>query len=337
MLPPPRTLAVLAAVSGIALPSCGGDGEAVTIYSGRTDDLIQPILDDFEEETGIDVEVKYGQSADLALLIEEEVAAGKSDVDVFLSQSPGSVGYLDALGVLADLPADVLALVPAEVADDDGRWVGFSGRQRVLVYNTDLVDEADLPEAVSELVDPSWSGRVGLAPTNGSFQDFVTAMRVTTGDDATQAWLEGIAANDPVAYENNLAVVAGVARGEVEVGLVNHYYNHRALAEDPNQPTANHQLANDDPGSLLIVTAASIIEGTDQPEAAAQLIEFLLGEEGQHYFAAETFEYPLALGTEPPGNLPPLDFQDVSGIDFDELGGGLSGTREMIADAGLEG
>lgn len=332
-----EALAVLVGLLALtALAGCGGD-DKVTIYSGRTEDLIQPILDDFTDATGIEVEIKYGQSADLALLIEEEVSAGKSDVDVFLSQSPGAVGYLDELGMLADLPAEVLALVPSEVADDDGRWVGFSGRQRVLVYNTELVDPSELPSTIAELTDPSWEGRIGLAPGNGSFQDFVTAMRATTGDDATRSWLDGIAANDPVSYENNLAVVSGVARGEVEVGLVNHYYNYRALAEDPDQPTANHQLADGDPGSLLIVTAASIVEGTDQPEAAAELIEWLLGDGGQSYFAEQTFEYPLAIGTEPPSNLPPLDFQDVGGIDFDELGGGLSGTRDMIADAGLEG
>lgn len=311
--------------------------DSVTIYSGRNEEQIQPILDLFEEETGIDVEARYGDSADLALLIDEEGAAGRTEADVYLSQSPGSIGYLDQQGRLTELPAEILELVPEEVRDDDGRWVGFSGRQRVLVYNPELVDESELPDSVFALTDPEWEGQIGVAPSNGSFQDFVTAMRVTEGEEATAEWLAGLAANDPVTYPRNSAIVAAVGRGEVPVGLVNHYYNYQALAEDPNHPGLNHQFAPDDPGSLLIVTGAAIVEGTDRPDVAAQLIEFLLGPEGQQYFADETFEYPLAIGQEPATEIPPIDFTDVGSIDFEELGGGLERTRELIAEAGLEG
>jgi iron(III) transport system substrate-binding protein len=313
---------------------------SVTIYSGRTEDLIQPLLDAFVEETGIEVRAKYGDSADLALLIDEEVGAGRVEADVFLSQSPGSLGFLDERGRLATLPEDVLELVPGSVRDDDGRWVGFSGRQRVLVYNPQLVDEADLPESVFELTDQRWNGQVGVAPSNGSFQDFVTSMRATAGDETTERWLRDLAVNDPVAYPKNSAIVAAVGRGEVAVGLVNHYYNYRALDEDPDHPGLNHQFAPGDPGSILIVTGASVVEGTDRADVAAQLIAFLLGTQGQEYFATETFEYPLAIGAAPAESIPSIDFDqlgNVGGIDFDQLGGGLSRTREMIADSGLEG
>ncbi len=331
------TTALTTALTTAGLYACSGSADSVTIYSGRTEDLIAPILQEFTESTGIKVEVKYGQSADLALLIEEEQAAGRTDVDVFLSQSPGSVGYLDQLGVLESVPDEVLGLVPSEVRDDDSRWVGFSGRQRVLVYNTDVLAETELPSSVFELTDEQWKGQIGIAPGNGSFQDFVTAMRVSEGDEATAEWLAGIAANDPLTYENNTAIVAAASRGEIEVGLVNHYYNYRALAEDPSQTTANHLFAEGDPGSLLIVTAAAIVKGSDHPTQAAELITFLLSESGQAYFAEQTYEYPLAIGVAPPQNLPPLTFQDVGGIDFDQLGDGLAGTRQMITDAGLDG
>jgi iron(III) transport system substrate-binding protein len=321
-------------------PTTPPGATSVTIYSGRTEDLIQPLLDAFFEETGIEVRAKYGDSADLALLIDEEVGAGRVEADVFLSQSPGSLGFLDESGRLAMLPENVLELVPDSVRDDDGRWVGFSGRQRVLVYNPQLVDEADLPESVFELTDQRWNGQVGVAPSNGSFQDFVTSMRATEGDEITEAWLRDLAVNDPIPYPKNSAIVAAVGRGEVAVGLVNHYYNYRALDEDPNHPGLNHQFAPGDPGSILIVTGASIIEGTDRADVAAQLIAFLLGAQGQEYFATETFEYPLAIGAVPAESIPSIDFDQlggVGGIDFDQLGGGLSRTREMIADSGLEG
>ncbi|MGI9645012.1 MAG: extracellular solute-binding protein, partial [Ilumatobacteraceae bacterium] len=256
---------------------------------------------------------------------------------VFLSQSPGAMGVLDQAGRLAVLPDEVLSLVPENLRDSDGRWVGFSGRQRVLVYNTELVDESELPDTVFDLTRSEWEGRIGVAPANGSFQDFVTAMRATEGDDATRSWLEGLAANDVVAYPNNSGIVAAVGRGEVDAGLVNHYYNFRALDEDPSHPGVNHLFAPDDPGSVLIVTAAAILEGANAPDEAAQLIEYLLSSNGQQYFAQETFEYPLAAGEEPAGDVPVVDFGNVGAIAYESLGGGLAATREMIVAAGLEG
>lgn len=332
-----RLLISTALIALTPLAACGDDSADLTIYSGRTDDLIAPILAEFEKDTGISVEVKYGQSADLALLIDEETEAGRTNVDVFISQSPGAMGYLEARGRLATLPADLLHLVPVEVRDDENQWVGLTGRQRVLVYNTDLVDVDSLPTTVFDLIDPAWSGRIGVAPANGSFQDFITAMRITEGDDATVAFLEGLAANDPLIYENNNAIVEAVARGEVEVGLVNHYYNYRRLAEVPSSPTANHNFAEGDAGSLLIITGIALLEGAADDEDAARLVEWLLGERAQRYFADETFEYPLAVGSSPSPGIPPIEFADVGGIDYSDLGDGLERTREMITEAGLAG
>ena len=322
--------------TGPPTPTCPAP-TSVTIYSGRNEELIQPILDRFTAETGIEVRAKYGDSADLALLIDEEANADRVEADVYLSQSPGSIGFLDDLGRLAPLPRRGTRPRPRGVQDDDGRWVGFSGRQRVLVYNSELVDADELPDSVYELTGGRWNGKIGVAPGNGSFQDFVTSMRATDGDDAARQWLQDLASNNPVSYPKNSAIVAAVARGEVEVGLVNHYYNYRALEENPSLPSLNHQFDPSDPGSILIVTGAAIVDGTDRAGAAAQLIAFLLGDEGQQYFANETFEYPLATGQHPAPQIPPIDFTDVGSIDFDELAGGLGSTREMIADAGLEG
>jgi iron(III) transport system substrate-binding protein len=329
--------ACTALVSLGAVASCGGDDPSLVVYSGRAESLIGPLLADFTEDTGIEVDAKYGQSADLALLLGEELAAGKSDVDVFISQSPGAIGFLENQDRLAALPQDVLDLEPANVRDVDGRWVGLSGRERVIVYNTDLVDEADLPTSILELTDPAWNGRIGVAPSNGSFQDFVTAMRVTEGDDVTTTFLEGLAANDPLTYANNNAIVEAVARGEVAVGLVNHYYNHRRLVEVPDSPTANHRLAEGDPGALLVVSGAAIVEGTDMSDEAVRLVRWLLEAQAQTYFAEETFEYPLANGTSPAPNVPAIEFANVGGIDFSDLGDGLEATREMIIAAGLDG
>ena len=332
-----KTVAVTLALLVIA--ACGGDsgsdsGGSVTIYSGRTQNLIEPILNRFAEETGINVKVRYGQSADLALLIDEE--GNSTPADIFLSQSPGSVGYLDAKGRLGKLPQDVLDLVPEGLHASDGSWVGFSGRKRVLVYSTKL-SESSLPTSVFDLTKPEWKGRLGIAPPNSSFQDFVTAMRNARGDDATKAWLKGIADNDVFTFANNNAIVAAVDRGEIDVGLVNHYYLFQALAENPSFKAKNHDFAPDDLGSLLIVTAAAVLRNSKHKDEAAQLAKFLLTDEAQRYFSDQTYEYPLAEGVKASSVLPPIDFRKAESIDFDKLGGDLEGTRKMIRDAGLEG
>ncbi|MET0909841.1 MAG: extracellular solute-binding protein, partial [Ilumatobacteraceae bacterium] len=206
-------------------------------------------------------------------------------------------------------------------------------------YNPETTDEASLPTSVLDLVQPEWKGRIGIAPSNASFQDFVSAMRIELGDEATTESLEGIAVNDPVTFANNSAIVAAVGRGEIDVGLVNHYYVYQAIAEDPDFPGRNHNFAADDIGSLVIVTAASVLAGAEHTDEANELVEFLLSDEAQRYFSDETFEYPLANGVEPADVLPDVDLATASDVDldFDYLGADLETTREMIRDAGLEG
>ena len=306
----------------------------ITVYSGRNEDLIGPIVEMFEEATGIDVDVRYGSSPDLALLIETEGDA--SPADVFISQSPGAMGYLATQDRLQPLPGGVLDAVDEDDRAGDGTWVGISGRQRVLVYNPNLVDPADLPDSVFDLTDAAYDGRVGVAPANSSFQDFLTAMRFRHGDDATLAWLEGMAANSSPNYPKNSAIVDAVLRGEVDMGLVNHYYLLRFLAEDPDAPGINHNFASDDIGSLLIVTAGAVLETSDQPAASQAFIEFMLSRRAQEFYASETREYPLAAGVAPPAELAPLNAgEGVGTIDFDTLGGGLARTQELIDESGI--
>ena len=331
---PLTLLALVLALAAAALPACAGDGDRLTVYSGRTESLIGPLLEQFSEETGIAIDVRYGDSADLALRLDTE--GDRTDADVFISQSPGAVGFLEEKGLLASLDAAQLDLVDEQFRAGDGAWVGLSGRIRVLVVNTDMVDEAELPQSVLDMTDERFRGRVGVAPNNGSFQDFVTAMRIELGDDVAQDWLQGMADNDARPYANNTAIVEAVTRGEIPMGLVNHYYLERSLADDPDLPAINHFFAEGDIGSLLITTAAAIVEGSEQREDAQALIEFLLSEEAQRFFAEETFEYPLARGVEPTASLPPLAEVPATTIDLDELGGGLARTAELIQDSGLD-
>ena len=314
------------------LTGCSGD-RTLTIYSGREEELVGPLLEEFVRSTDTSIDVRYGDSADLALLIESE--GDSSPADVFLSQSPGTVGFLDNHGLLAELPEGDIEHVDEQFRAEDGRWVGLTARQRVMVYNTELVDDRDLPSSVFELTDERFEGRVALAPTNGSFQDFVTAMRQVEGDDVARDWLEGMVANGSPTYADNLSIVDAVARGEVPMGLVNHYYNYRYLDENPDAPTRNHVFEGSDIGSLLIASTASVLASSDLQEDAQAFVEFLLSEDSETYFANETFEYPLVEGVEPNAELPPFDSLEVPDFDIDDLGGGLEGTTTMITDSGL--
>ena len=330
-----RPLRVIAGIVALALTAsaCGGGEDRLTVYSGRTENLIGPLLEQFTDETGVEVDVRYGQSADLALLISEE--GDRTPADVFISQSPGAVGLLAEEGRLATLESTVLDLVEPEDQATDGTWVGLSGRVRVLVYNTELVDPDGLPESVLDLTADEYEGDVAVAPENGSFQDFVTAMRSELGDDDTTAWLEAMAANGAPGYANNTAIVEAVQRGEVSMGLVNHYYNLRALAEDAASPTDNHAFGPRDIGSLRIVTAASVIQGSDRADEAEQLLAFLLSESAQEFFSAETLEYPLAAGVGPAEGVPPIAGLPVGSINVAELAGGLARTLELISESGI--
>lgn len=322
----------LLTLGALALPACSGDSDRLTIYSGRTKNLIDPLLQQYAKESGQAIDVRYGDSADLALQLDEE--GDRSPADVFLSQSPGAMDYLSGKGRLATLPAGVLDAVDPSYRSPKDEWVGLSGRVRVLVYNTENVAESDLPASVFELTGPAFKDKLAVAPSNGSFQDFVTSMRADVGDEQTLAWLKGLKANGAKTYANNTAIVQAVGRGEVDMGLVNHYYNEQAKAEDPNVKSANHSFEAGDLGNLILVTGAGVLGSSDQQDKAQEFLEFLLGKEAQEYFAQQTFEYPLSAGVEPAVALPPLSSIQAPRQDLSELGD-LAATARLIDESGL--
>ncbi len=313
------------------LPVSARDNVPLTVYSGRTEGLIAPILEQFTAETGVQVEVRYGNTAEMAAVILEE--GDNSPADVYIAQDAGALGALALEGRLQALPSDVLERVPAEFRSDDGLWVGLSGRARVLVYNTESLTEADLPASILDLGNPEWAGRVGWAPTNASLQSHVTALRLLLGEDATRAWLEAMVANGTVTYENNGSVVQAVIDGEVEVGLVNHYYLYGFLADNPDVPAANYFFPGGDPGALINVAGAGVVGTTDQPGLAQRLILYLLGHSAQEYFSAETSEYPLVEGIAPSVELKPLAEIEVPEIDLSDLSD-LQATLELMSETG---
>ncbi len=325
-------------LAALALAGCGGNdngsSDTLVVYSGREEELVEPLFDRFEQETGIDVEVRYADSAELAATIAEE--GDNSPADVFFAQDPGSLGSVDEQ--LAKLPDEVLDRVGAEFRDDQGRWVGTSGRARVIVYNTEELSADEVPDSVFDLTEPKWKGKIGIPPTNASFQAFVTAMRLDAGEERTKQWLEELKANDPKFYERNTPVVEAVASGEIELGLVNHYYLYLVKEEQPDAPIENKYLPGDDPGALVSVAGAGILDGADHADAAERFVEFLLADEQQRFYTeeAEEAEIPLVDGIAPKEGVPTLDELADSGpdVDLSSFGAELEKTLELLNETG---
>lgn len=321
--------------AGTGDAAAGASDGTLTVYSGRGEDLVQPIIDLFEQESGIEVEVRYAGTAEMAAQLLEE--GDGTPAQAFLAQDAGALGALSAEGLLGSLPDATLDLVPEAYRSGAGDWVGVTGRSRVLVYNEENVSDEELPASVFDLTGPDWTGRVGVAPTNASFQAFVTALRVQHGEDEAAAWLDDLAANDPEIYDGNGAILADVESGALDAGLINHYYLFGAAAEAgvaPEDLTATlHFFPDGDTGALVNISGAALIG--EQPDGDAQaFIDFLLSDRGQEYFRDETHEYPMVDGIEPHEGLPPLEELQVPDVDLNDLAD-LETTVSLIAAAGL--
>ena len=321
-------------LTAVFLSACGGsDGDAgsLTVYSGRSETLVGPLIDRFKEDTGIDVSVKYAGTPQLAATLLEE--GDNTPADVFFAQDPGGLGAV--AGMLSPLEEDVLTKVPQWAVSSDGVWVGISGRARTVVYNTDTLTPDDLPDDLKGFTDPKWKGRLGWAPTNASFQTMVTAMRSMWGDQRTVQWLENIQANDPKVYPKNTPIVSAAASGEIDVGLVNHYYLHRFLAEQGDSFSArNYHTPAGGPGAIVMVSGVGILEESDNKDNAQQFIDYLLSDISQKYFVEETYEYPLASGIPVAEGVSPLSEINNPDLSSSALSD-LEGTQALLREAGI--
>lgn len=324
----------------LALPACGSSGEpgssdepeteGITLYSGRIPPLIGPAIDDFEARVDRDVRVRFGDSGALASTLLEE--GDNSPADVFFTQDAGSIGAVDDAGLLEPLPAEILKRVPARFQAADGDWVGVSARSRIIAYG-EGVERSELPDSPLDLVGPEWRGRVGWAPTNASLQGYITALRLVEGEDVAREWLEGMVANDVQVYDSNVPVRDAIASGEIDVGLINHYYVAEAIEQEgPDYPVKSF-FPPDDLGSLVNTTAVGVLASSDRKREAQEFIRYLLSREGQTYFAESSKEYPLVAGVDPDPSLPPLNRIPAPDVDLANLDD-VQGTIALMQETG---
>ncbi|MEM0962798.1 MAG: extracellular solute-binding protein, partial [Bacteroidota bacterium] len=346
------------AAAAFVLAACGGDASTddatdttdpaadateapadaegpLVVYTGRSQSLVDAAVDRFREETGMDIEVRYGSDAEILAALQEEGDA--SPADVFWANTAGALGAAVEAGLFESTP-DSLLERPEAFVPSGGQWVPVTARFRTLAYDPGDIDPATLPASVLDIPQQSgFDGRMGWTPQYSSFQDFITALQITEGEEAARQWVEGVQALNPVAYTSNTAMLEALAAGDIDVALTNHYYILRVTEADSTDtdPVATHRFAPGDVGNLALVTGAGVLGTSDKDNAAAQFLSFLLSETSQRSAAEDTYEYPV-VGLDTPGYLVPLDDARQLGpeIDFEQLRD-IDGTLALLRDQGL--
>ena len=305
------------------------EGE-LTVYSGRGEFLVGELvsyIDDLYDD--FDLTVRYNSSTDHVNAIINEGEG--SPADVFYSVNAGSLGALADAGRAQALPDDVAGKVREEFRTE--QWVGTSGRARTVPYNTDEYDESDLPDDIMAYPE-EFDGDLGWAPSYGSAQAFVTAMRQLEGDEATREWLEAMVERGAATYPDEFRTCQEIADGEIDAAFTNHYYIQRVLDGNPEAPIAT-AFTEGDAGAVFNVAGAAVVDTASDADLAANFVRHLLSAEAQDYFARSTFEYPLIPDVEPIGDLPTIDELDVPDIDLAELSD-LEPTIDLMREAGVQ-
>ena len=331
-----RVLAVASAavVTSSLLTACSeDDGPFITVYNAQHEELLEEVAPLFEEETGIDVKLRSGSDLELANQLVQE--GDDSPADVFLTENSPAMSLVDNAGMFEPVDQATLDLIPPQFVPSDQNWVGFIARSTVVVYNTDELTEDDLPDSIMDFADPEWSGRISYSPTGADFQAIVSAVLELEGEEATREWLEGLAANGTV-YDGNNVVLESVNAGEIEAGIIYHYYWYRDQKEagEHSDSSELYFFGNQDPGAFVSVSGAGVLASSDKQDDAQEFVNFLASEEGQQAIAdSYALEYPLNpnVSLEPP--VKPFDELQPPDIDVSTLNSET--VIELMQDAGL--
>lgn len=331
-----RRLAAIAAAAALIAPlsACSIlNPPDLVIYNAQHEELLDELVPIFEEESGLDVELRSGKDLEMANQIVEE--DDDSPADVFLTENSPAMSIVDNAGLFASAPAGALETIPAAYVPSSKNWVGFLGRSTVVMYNTDNVTEADLPASILDFAEPEWKDRVGFSPTGADFQAIVSAVLELEGEDATRAWLEGLKANG-VILQNNLVVMQAANSGEIDAGIAYHYYWYRDREEngDDSDSSALHFFGDEDPGAFLSVSGAGILKSSEHAEAAEEFVDWLTSTDAQQAMAESyALEYPLNPEADLNPDVKPFDELEPPTVDVSSLNGPQ--VTDLMTEAGL--
>lgn len=327
-------IALLSALSLLLTTACSSQEEQVkelTIYSGRSEKFISPFFTSFTEQSGIKLNIRYGDSAELAAQILEE--GSNSPADLFLAQDAGSLGAVAAQGLFSPIDKDVAKEIPAKFSQADRQWVGVTARVRVFAYDPKKVSV--LPKSISDLAKPIYKNQIAIAPTNSSFQAFLTAVIENKGGEFAKTWLQGLINNGVKIYPKNSAIVEAIDKGEISIGLVNHYYTFEVaegLGREINAVNGFFQAG--DLGNLINVSGIGILNSSEKKKAAADLVDFLTSPASQANFVDQTNEYALIETVAPAKDLPTLSQIGAPSIDLGSLKN-IKAAQDLLIEVGL--
>ena len=327
------TAALVAILFVAVLNGCSASDKAqsLTIYSGRSENFIAPFFEEFTNQNGITLNIRYGDSSALAAQILEE---GKnSPADLFISQDAGSLGAVSISGLFSKIEDPLLERVGNSFKSTNDDWVGLTGRARVFAYAPDRVTK--LPTSYQSLVESQYKGKVGIAPTNASFQAFVTTLIQYQGLAATEIWLQKMVENNVKLFEKNSQIVTAIDSGVIDLGLVNHYYLWEVSKSLNRQINVkNAFFKSGDLGNLINISGIAILNQSKNKESAGKLIKYLLSDLAQQKFVTDTHEYSLVLVDARPEGLPSFADINAPAVDLSKLSD-ISQTQKLLIKLGL--
>lgn len=307
-----------------AAPALAQDG-GLTVYTSQHQALTQEWADGFTAKTGITVAIRKGTDVLMANQIVQEGL--NSPADIFLTENSPAMTMVEAAGLFSPVAPETLAQIPKEFRPASGMWTGIAARTTLFVYNTELLDEADLPVSMLDLAKPEWQGRWGAAPAGADFQAIVSALLELRGSEETGNWLVGLK-NNALPYRGNFEAMRGANVGEIAGALIYNYYyfGDQAGTGESSDKLAVHYFANQDPGAFVSVSGGGVLKASDNPEAAQQFLAFVTGPEGQAILRdGHSYEYAIGSGIDANPALPPL-----SSIDYPKVDPSLLNAQDVV-------
>ena len=300
-------LSALAVVLGAMACSSSGGNDELLIYNAQHESLTKEWIDAFTKETG--VKVTYRQGGDTELGNQLIAEGDASPADVFLTENSPAMAAVEHAALFADLDAETINQVPSQYRPASGKWTGVAARTTVFVYNTTKLQPDQLPKSMLDLEQPAWKGRWGGAPAKADFQAIVSALLQLKGEQATAQWLAGMNTN-AVVYNDNIATMKAVNAGEVDGGIIYHYYWFRdqAKTKADSGNTELHYFKNQDPGAFVSLSGGGVLKSSKKAQQAQQFLRFITGKAGQEVLEkGDSFEYTVASGVPANPELVPLN------------------------------
>ncbi|RUU60906.1 iron ABC transporter substrate-binding protein [Mesorhizobium sp. M2C.T.Ca.TU.002.02.1.1] len=327
------TLAGAVLALGLIAGPAMAEDQGIIVYNAQHESLAKEWAAGFTKETGIKVTLRNGGDSDFSNQIVAEGAA--SPADVFLTENSPAMALVEAAGLFAPVDAETLAQVPQEYQPSSGKWVGVAARSTVFAYNKDKLKEDQLPKSLLDLADPSWKGRWAASPSGADFQAIVSALLQIKGEAATAGWLKAMKENF-TAYKGNSTVMKAVNAGEIDGGVIYHYYwfGDQAKTGENSKNVGLHYFKNQDPGAFVSVSGGGVLASSKHPKEAQAFLKWVTGKGGQDVLKTGT-SYEYAVGKDAQSNPKLVPLADLQAPKVDPATLNSKKVIDLMTQAGL--